>query len=365
MASAMKRQKTKYSGVVFRECETNGKPDKVYYIRVKDLSGRSIEKKIGKYSEGIREQYCNIKRNEFLTQIRLGETVKLKHAKKDKTLFSDLADAYFKTRKDTSTTAKDKNVQTNHLDPYFKDLDMDLLTREHFTNLKNEKLKILSPKSVNNILTLLSSILKFAYKHEILKNDYTLYIKKESIDNARERFLSVNEIQKLYAAIEEEQDDMLYLFVKIALTTGARISSILNIAIKDIDFTHNFITIKDFKNNSTYSAFLNGNVKELVIQYIQQYDITDKLFPVWDTTIQKPLRKIFNRLFNHGLKPNDRKNRVVIHTLRHTFASHLAINGTPIFTIQKLMNHKDIKMTMRYSKLSPDSGRDSVAALGF
>ena len=54
----------------------------------------------------------------------------------------------------------------------------------------------------------------------------------------------------------------------------------------------------------------------------------------------------------------------LIHTLRHTFASHLAINGTPIFTIQKLMNHKDIKMTLRYAKLSPDSGRDAVVGLG-
>lgn len=56
--------------------------------------------------------------------------------------------------------------------------------------------------------------------------------------------------------------------------------------------------------------------------------------------------------------------KVVIHTLRHTFASHLAINGTPIFTIQKLMNHKDIKMTMRYAKLAPDSGREAVVNLG-
>ena len=60
----------------------------------------------------------------------------------------------------------------------------------------------------------------------------------------------------------------------------------------------------------------------------------------------------------------DRKNKVVIHTLRHTFASHLAINGTPIFTIQKLMNHKDIKMTLRYAKLSPDSGREAILNLG-
>ncbi|WP_206442820.1 tyrosine-type recombinase/integrase [Aliarcobacter cryaerophilus] len=73
---------------------------------------------------------------------------------------------------------------------------------------------------------------------------------------------------------------------------------------------------------------------------------------------------ILDTLFNQGIDKYDRKNKVVIHTLRHTFASHLAINGTPIFTIQKLMNHKDIKMTMRYAKLSPDSGREAVLNLG-
>ena len=62
---------------------------------------------------------------------------------------------------------------------------------------------------------------------------------------------------------------------------------------------------------------------------------------------------------------NDIKNKVVFHSLRQTFASHLAINGTPIFTIQKLMNHKDIRMTLRYAKLSPDSGRESILSLDF
>ncbi|WP_373567132.1 tyrosine-type recombinase/integrase [Aliarcobacter butzleri] len=60
------------------------------------------------------------------------------------------------------------------------------------------------------------------------------------------------------------------------------------------------------------------------------------------------LEKIVN-----SLKPND---KIVFHSLRHTFKSHLAINGTPIFTIQKLMKHKDIRMTLKYAKLSPDSG---------
>lgn len=82
-----------------------------------------------------------------------------------------------------------------------------------------------------------------------------------------------------------------------------------------------------------------------------------------DDLISRKLRPILNKLFNKNLDKNDTQNRVVIHTLRHTFASHLAINGTPIFIIQNLMNHKDIKMTMRYAKLSPDSGREFVQKL--
>ena len=80
-------------------------------------------------------------------------------------------------------------------------------------------------------------------------------------------------------------------------------------------------------------------------------------------SISRHMKVLLDRLFNRGLDAKDSKNRVVIHTFRHTFASHLAINGTPIFTIQKLMNHKDIHQTMRYSKLAPNSGRDMVEDL--
>ena len=94
---------------------------------------------------------------------------------------------------------------------------------------------------------------------------------------------------------------------------------------------------------------------------IKNLELNDKIFK---TTQEVKARNILNDLFNCGIDDDDRKNKVVIHTLRHTFASHLAIKGTPIFTIQKLMNHKDIKMTLRYAKLSPDSGREAILNLG-
>lgn len=85
---------------------------------------------------------------------------------------------------------------------------------------------------------------------------------------------------------------------------------------------------------------------------------TDKVIQKSKRLISEHLRETLNRLFNQGI--TDTKQRVVIHTLRHTFASHLAIQGTPIQIIQKLLNHKDIQMTMRYSHLMPDSGREWI-----
>ena len=74
-------------------------------------------------------------------------------------------------------------------------------------------------------------------------------------------------------------------------------------------------------------------------------------------------RSAVDRLFNTELESKDSKNRVVFHTLRHTFASWLAMDGMPIYTIQRLMGHKDISQTLRYAKLSPDIAVEAVLRL--
>lgn len=68
-----KRFSTKFNGVFYRESITNDKLDKTYYIRYKDKNNKDKEIKIGKYSEGFRENYCNQLRNEIITKQRIGE----------------------------------------------------------------------------------------------------------------------------------------------------------------------------------------------------------------------------------------------------------------------------------------------------
>lgn len=363
----MARHTTNLTGVIYRDSITNGKSDKTYYIRYKDENNKTIELKIGKYSEGIREAYCNQKRNEILTKQRNGEEPPIILArKKREILYIDaVANSYYNNKLKVNKTLK--GYYTNHVLPFFKDYDFENITNEDiikFTNTLKSKNSIrtnqpLAPKTINIILNILKSIIKYALKNDLIKSDFSKYITLLNIDNTRERFLTKEEIKILYD--ETKEDETVYLYFKLALNTGGRFAALQNICKKDIDFTHNLITLKDFKNNSTYKAFLTDELKYLLELRTQNLSLNDKIFT---SNPEKRLRAILDNLFNDGIDANDRKNRVVFHTLRHTFASHLAINGTPIFTIQKLMNHKDIKMTLRYAKLSPDSGREAVVNLG-
>ncbi|MPL66238.1 Tyrosine recombinase XerC [bioreactor metagenome] len=359
--------KTNLTGVYFRETQTNGKADKTYYITYKELNtNKKIWLKIGKFSEGIREAYCNQKRNEIITKQRNGEEPPAIAMKKKKNILTieTIANEYFTSN---NVVRSIKSHYQTHILLFFKSYDIENLSKNDilkFTNtLKSTNgirtKKPLAPKTINNILNILKAITKYALKNDLIKNDFTKYINLSDVDNARERFLTKEEIQTLYNEIKE--DEIVYLFFKLALNTGGRLATLLNIHKKDIDFTHNLIALKDFKNNSTYKAFLTDELKYLLEIRTQNLSLNDKIFT---SNPEKRLRAILDNLFNNGIDPDDRKNKVVIHTLRHTFASHLAINGTPIFTIQKLMNHKDIRMTLRYAKLSPDSGREAVINLG-
>lgn len=230
------RIKTKYAGVYYRESTTNNKPDKTYYIRYKNNDNKTIEIKIGKYSEGVREAYCNQKRNEIITKLRLGEEppVSTKHKKRNKVLLFNIANEYFKTRKEGKSKISDLATFNKHLKDYFDDLES--VTKSDVEKLivsLKEKTNIhgnnLSEQTVKNILGILSAIINYGLRENLLKNDITKYYKRKSIDNARERFLNKEEIRDLFQHLRDCHDEFLLVFTKIALSTGARAATVSNI----------------------------------------------------------------------------------------------------------------------------------------
>ena len=119
----------------------------------------------------------------------------------------------------------------------------------------------------------------------------------------------------------------------------------------------------DEKGKERYTAFINERAVKVLERCLPSIGINDSIYTSNTRKVQRQMKKILDKLFNVGLDRDDAKNRVVIHSLRHSFASHLAINGTSIYKIKELLNHKDINQTMRYAKLSPESGRSDVEGI--
>lgn len=368
-----KRIPTSSEGIFYKQIlsETGKEIDKIYGIRYRE-NGRDKLFTVGRHSAGIRINYCKQQRNVIINKIMLGEDTPLEKRKKEPITVDSIADKYFLSLKfhSSDTTIKDiNNSYNNHLKEFLGSKDILSLQLDDLEKIQQIKIQKYAPQTVNQIIELLSTIFNYGVKKQLYKGSNPSFgIKPFKVDNQRERYLLLAEIKDLYTQIEN--NPMLNLFARLALTTGSRLDGLLNLQKKDVDLQNNSITLYDLKNKETYKGFLSTDVKEILIEMFPKLTANSFIVSLDDGKIQLSkrqvqcrLKPILDDLFNKELEINDRKHRVVIHSLRHTFASHLAINGTPIFTIQKLMNHKDIKMTARYAKLAPDSGLDQIQSL--
>ncbi|WP_108062682.1 tyrosine-type recombinase/integrase [Poseidonibacter lekithochrous] len=336
-----------------------------YFITYKS-NRKTVFKKVGKKSEGINEKKAIDLRNQILSELRHGVDLSQKSVK---TLtFDRLAGVYFSSNAAHNKSNEKYQQQYDlHLKSNFGDLTISTLDDSLIYEFQALKLaEGLAKSTVNILVKLIKRIIGHGIERGIISFSPFKKIKMFRVENTRLRFLSQNEVSELNENIKD--DLLLKLFVKIALSTGARATSILNIQKKHINFETRSVLLKDFKRGGMmYPGYPDSETFEMIVQHVEKFGANDQIVSIDGaaTKYQKvytKLTKIFEQ-FNQGIAANDRANKVVIHTLRHTFASHLAIKDTPIQKIQKLLNHKDIKQTMKYSKLSPDSGKNNVEDL--
>ena len=361
----------KYSGVYYKDIPNN---DKIYYIAYKNSNGNYSKYKVGLQSSGINEKYCYNLRNEEINKVRLNDNPKLSN-KPIIIKFDEIATDYFYNQELTQCRdyKNSFNKYKNHIKPTLGHININDITSTMIHELKIKKLKTHANATVAMHMSFVSSIFNFATKSsKKFKQDNPAYGIESTIEvnNARDRYLTNPEICKLFNALENYNNKiapLLIIFVKFCLSLGARVTSILNITRRDINTTTRAVQIYDFKNKSFYNGYLNTKLFP-DLEFLESFKDSDYIFYYKDRVLQHRLvqyhmRPIYTELFNKDLEMNDYKNRVVNHTLRHTFASHLAINGVSLFEIQKLLNHKDINMTMRYMKLSESNKLNAVEGI--
>jgi len=361
--------KTKKTGVYYNELKNK---DKVYYFSYKDITdnNKKMWVKVGKYSEGIREINAFNFRNEQLSKMKHGEDITVISTKKKKDIitFDNLANRYFEDKKSSNER---KQKYDNHIKVFIGNKQIENITKVDINKIINKVLNLgRSNGTANSVHSLVSTIINHNIKqHDLKIINPCIGIPKLKSDNKREKYLTIDEINQLKD--EVKNNFFVNLFVEFALTTGGRLETILHIQKKDIDLDNKTVNLNNLKTKRRYMGFLQDELVAILKEYLptlkaNDYVVTQKGLQEKKADhkqIHRRLKPILDRLFNKGLKDDDITNRAVIHTLRHTFASHLAINETPIFTIQKLLDHSDIKQTLRYAKLAPDSGKNNVQGL--
>jgi integrase len=146
-----------------------------------------------------------------------------------------------------------------------------------------------------------------------------------------------------------------------------RFGEIAKLTWADVDMDNEIIKVKDAKGDDRH-AYITKPVKEALerLNKINTYKPNSLIFTTKQKERQKQVSNTYGKTVD-DLKFNDEisdsRQKVCFHTLRHTFASWIAIQGTFLYEIKELMGHKSIEMTERYAHLLPDVKRQAVNRL--
>ena len=372
----------RFKGVYLRESTSNtwrGRPDKCYWILFSDSQTKKKRwEKCGWISEGWTPEAAQNRRNEILEQSRAGKYKSRKEQEKDLITLDELAEKYIEWAKINKKSWNDDNQRYNtHIKPLLANkpinaispLDLEklkssLLKKKIGSKTKKQEPRSLSPATVKHCLVLIRQMINKAIAWGLFSGQNPIkQVSLPKLNNRRLRFLTQEEVSNLLENLQDvssQVHDQAFL----SLHTGMRFGEIAQLTLADLDFTNDIIQIRDPKGESR-QAYMTDEVKEILLTHRPEQP-TDLIFPDLKGNLQKSVSNTFDQVvkrsgLNEGI--TDRRDKVVFHTLRHTFASWLAINGTPIFTIKELMGHKSLAMTERYAHLIPDHKREAVNGL--
>lgn len=217
-------------------------------------------------------------------------------------------------------------------------------------NICNEDIKkyleYLVDKNVSkSTLSLVINSLKFYYKN-ILKRRFFYDIKHPKKESKLPVVLSRREIKDILSSISNRKHK---LILALIYASGLRISEVVKLRIKDIDFNRGLIIIKQSKGNKDRQTILPIKLIKHLKELIDGDDFNKYVFK--NNRENKLSTRTIQKIFENALKNAKIKKSATCHSLRHSFATHLLEKGTNIRYIQELLGHKRLETTQIYTKV--------------
>lgn len=366
----------KYTGVYYRELEDG---DRVFEFTYKNLEGKKKWIKVGLASHNINESFANRKRIETINKLKLDgdepDFIKKRKAVK-KISLNAVANKYFadyEMRAKLNIFKESLFKYQNKVEPYFGKMPVDEITKEAVEKWLKSFKKDYKQASINSYHATFKAVVNYGIKEfkelERVINPLQKISMKDP-ENERERVLSTNEIKHLFECLIHKPKA--YLYVAVALGTGARPKAIITTQKKDFDIANRTLTFPALKKGKRYPVPLIDSLYKQLIEATKDLNADDYIFhpdnpktittrPISYEGIKRQIQPLLDDLFNQGLDNNDRKHRVTFYTFRHTFATHLVKNPhVNILDVKKLMSHSRLQMTERYAKVELHQGTQNA-----
>jgi site-specific recombinase XerD len=216
-------------------------------------------------------------------------------------------------------------------------------------DIKKFLASIMGNKSPRTFALAIASLRYFTKK--VLKKDLLETIENPKKQDKLPEVLTQEEVKKLFESVKTKKSK---LILQVLYSTGMRVSEILNLKIKNIDFQNSKAIVKSGKGNKDRNIFFSKDLLEKLKKYIEKREKkgikSEYLFcnKNGNSLTARNIQKIIKKAAQFaGIQ-----KKVTPHTLRHSFATHLLEQGIDIRKIQVLLGHSRIDTTQIYTHVS-------------
>ena len=272
-------------------------------------------------------------------------------------LFEDMAKLYLEDYSRVNKRSYNDDCQRiGRFIEEFKGKTLREITVQDVERLKAKLAREVAPATVNRYLGVLKSLFTKAIEWGKAESNPVKKVRLFKENNARVRYLTEEEETALMGEMPEEYRSIII----VALHTGMRRGELFGLRWQDVNFATGVITIPRAKHGEVRHIPMNDMARE-TLRSLPSRLRSEYVFASKVGTALNP-QNFVNRVFGPAM------NRAKVedfrfHDLRHTFASRLVMAGVDLVTVKELMGHKDIRMTLRYSHLSPEHLKGAVECL--
>lgn len=219
--------------------------------------------------------------------------------------------------------------------------------------------KHLKNNTIARRISCLRSFYNYLMTFKIVDRNIFKSVKNPKIERKLPNYLNYNEIEDILESIDISTPKGLRdrLLIEMFYATGCRVSELINIEIKNINFSNNTIRIMG-KGSKERIVYFGEYARMFLDRYLKVLNNTSNDYLFLNDNMEKLTVQEVENIITNIVKQVSIKTHVTPHTLRHTFATHLLNNGADIKTVQELLGHSNLSTTGIYTHVSSDRIKD-------